>query len=291
MMFPDRLSDLTNGGFVLRGCTRISGPGRREQPESSREAAPEWIERRNVRPSRPARTAECAWGAGPKDPRRAGAVVPDRVDEVEGHPGGVGLLGRDGPRPLERCDRAGQDIEEIGVAVGDEQVVVERQAAWYEPWTTRDWSASVSTSTTHPSECRSARAVVPCSPGHAGSACPRTAGAEIDEVAEMVPENIVGPAPFIAGCTNVHQAPDKEPAGDMANCFLACPDAGQEVGALVLEAHRVAEPVDFPARLAGPTTRSAPSGSSRLGSRSGCACLPRGHWRLAPHADRSASPG
>ena len=75
--------------------------------------------------------------------------------------------------------------------------------------------------------------------------------AEIDEVAEMVPQDVVGPAALIAGGADIDQALDEEPTGDVADFLLAGAGPGEQRLALAAEAHGVAEAVDLAALLAG----------------------------------------
>src|SRR4051812_8984936 len=75
--------------------------------------------------------------------------------------------------------------------------------------------------------------------------------AEIHKVTEVVPENVVGPTPLVPGCADIDEALDEEPTGNVPDRLLARTNSGEHVGALVLKPHRMAEPVDLSAQLAG----------------------------------------
>src|SRR4051812_31698187 len=69
-------------------------------------------------------------------------------------------------------------------------------------------------------------------------------------MAEVVPEDVVAPAPPVAGRPHVLEPLDEEAAGDVADALLARAGPGHQPLALAAEAHRVAEAVDLPAPLA-----------------------------------------
>jgi hypothetical protein len=74
--------------------------------------------------------------------------------------------------------------------------------------------------------------------------------AEIDEVAAMMPQDVVVPAAPMVGGANVLKPVDEEAAGDEADTLLIGPGPRQQFAGRRQEAHRVAEHVDHAAPLA-----------------------------------------
>ena len=70
-------------------------------------------------------------------------------------------------------------------------------------------------------------------------------------MAEVVPEDVVGPAALVAGGADVDEPLDEEAAGNVPDPLLAGAAAGQQRLALLAKAHRVAEAIDLAAALAG----------------------------------------
>jgi hypothetical protein len=188
--------------------------------------------------------------------RRAGGqrrpVLPHRLQEVDDDSGGVRLLGLDLGRPLGRAQRTGQDVVEVGVAIGDDQLVVEAVGGMVGAV---DEQRLVGLGLDqHGALHRDAGGRVQLAQValHAPDRSPvEEVHAQVDEVAEVVPEDVVGPAPLVAGGADVDEALDEEAAGDVPDLLLARPGPREEALALAAKAHRMAQPVDLAAPLAG----------------------------------------
>src|SRR5262249_18433384 len=73
---------------------------------------------------------------------------------------------------------------------------------------------------------------------------------EIDEVAEVMPQDVVDPAALVAGGADIDETLDEEAPGDVTDLLLARAGAREQGGALATEAHGMAEAVDLAAALA-----------------------------------------
>ena len=149
-----------------------------------------------------------------------------RVEEIDDDVHGVVLLAlhRHGARG--GAQRAGEDVEEIRVPIGDDQLVVEavggvvgavHQQRLVGPGLGQHDAFH------RDAGGRMQRAEMALHARDRGEI--EQVHAEIDEVAEMVPQDVVGPAAPIAGGADVHQPLDEEAAGDVADVLLAVGDA------------------------------------------------------------------
>ena len=147
--------------------------------------------------------------------------------------------------------RPGEYVVAIRLAVSHDQLVVESVRGVIGAVHQQRWSPSVSTSTTHSIGMPVVGWNGPFWLARADRRAVEQIEAEIDEMAEMVPEDVVDPAAPVARGADVDQALDEEPAGDVADFLFAGADAGVQRLALPAKAHGVARGRDLAALLAG----------------------------------------
>ena len=63
---------------------------------------------------------------------------------------------------------------------------------------------------------------------------------KIDEMAEVMPHNVVGPAPRVPGCPYIDETLDEEAPGDMPDMILSAAQLLDQWRARVLEPHWMA---------------------------------------------------